>query len=429
MADDLGWGDLAVYGSELLSTPRLDRMAAEGVRFTQVYAGASVCGPSRCVLMTGHHGGRCRLRDNLARRPGLSRDERLVPLRAEDQTVATLLRARGYATGGVGKWGLGDVGSSGAPSRQGFDGFYGYLDQLCAHQHYPTELVRDEVVELIPENANGAEGAYASDLFIDEMLSFIDRHQEEPFFLYGALTLPHLEWEVPELGRWADSELPVRVRTYAAMVERLDALVGRLLDHLEARGLSERTIVFFTSDNGSFGPFTRWLGSNGDLRGRKSQVYEGGIRVPMLVRWPGTIAAGGVSDAVWSHADFLPTASALAGGQLPAAIDGVSVLPTLLGREQSFDRSLYWEVHRPFAQAVRRGRWKGIRFGTRELLVLYDLEADRGETTDLASEHPELVHELELLLDTERVETPDWPAPKRIRNWRRVGRRVASKAG
>jgi len=420
MADDLGWGDLGVYGSELGATPRLDRMAAEGTRFTQVYAGGSVCGPSRCVLMTGLHGGHCVLRDNLSRLPLRGRARRLVALRPQDVTVAALLKAEGYATAGVGKWGLGDLGTTGAPALQGFDTFFGYLDQLCAHDHYPESLIRDGERIEIPENAAGATAVYAPDLFAEEMLKVVETHRDEPFFLYAALTLPHLKWEVPALGRWEHKEgLQPVDKVYAAMLERLDDSVGRLLDRLGELGLDKRTIVFFTSDNGSYGSLARRLQSNRGLRGQKSQIWEGGIRVPMVVRWPGRVPAGRVSDAVWSHVDFLPTALELAGGAVPAGLDGESVLRTLRGRRQEFLRPLYWEIHRPFAQAVRQGRYKGVRFGTREPVALYDLEADPGETTDVALEHPGAVREIESILDRSRTETPHWPAAEKAKVYRR----------
>jgi uncharacterized sulfatase len=427
LADDLGYGDLGCYGQERIRTPRLDRMAAEGMRFTQVYAGSTVCAPSRCALMTGRHMGHARVRGNAG---GLRQ-----ALRGEDVTVAHLLREAGYATGLVGKWGLGDVGAGdpGLPRRQGFEGFFGYLNQRHAHNYYPSFLWRNEervrLRNTVPnEDAEGAGVSdnrveYSADLITDEALAFIRRHRERPFFLYFAPTIPHANneagaagMEVPDLGWYRDRDWPAAQKAHAAMVSRLDRDVGRLLDLLQELGLDQRTIVFFSSDNGphregGFNPaFSR---SSGPLRGLKRDLYEGGIRVPMLVRGPGRVPAGRVSDQVWAFWDFLPTALDLAGARarVPADTDGLSMRPALEGRRQRRQHeALYWEFHEGgFKQAIRAGDWKGVRLGPGRPLEVYDLRRDPGETVNLAGQRPEVVKRLAGLLARARRESPDWP--------------------
>lgn len=417
LADDLGWGDLACYGNRRIRTPRLDDLAAEGMRFTHFYAGSAICAPSRCSLMTGRDSGHCTVRDNLAQGRD-EREQRLVPLAPSDVTVATLLRQAGYATALVGKWGLGDVGSSGAPERQGFDSYIGFLDQREAWDHFPDRLVRDGRTFDVEGNEGLESTVYAPDLFVDEAIAFVRRHRDRPFFLYLAPTLPHPPLRVPSLEPYSETDWPAAYQNYAAMVTRLDAGVGRLLDALGELGLERRTVVFFSSDNGANGFLRDFFASTGGLRGAKSDLYEGGIRVPMLARWPGRVPSGAVSDFAWTHADFLPTALALASSEAPAglALEGRSVAPTLLGREQPPAPFLYWEFHQPFQQALRMGPWKGIRFGTAEPLELYDLAADAAEERDLSAREPEVVAEIEALLATARSESPHWVP--RERRWR-----------
>ncbi|MGH9464280.1 MAG: arylsulfatase [Thermoanaerobaculia bacterium] len=420
LADDLGWGDLACYGNRRIRTPRLDDLAAEGMRFTHFYAGSAICAPSRCALMTGRDSGHCTVRDNLAQGAG-AREQRLVPLAPTDVTVATLLRQAGYATALVGKWGLGDVGSSGAPDRQGFDASVGFLDQREAWDHFPDQLVRDGQRVGVEGNEGLRSTVYAPDLFVDEAIAFARRHRDRPFFLYLAQTLPHPPLRVPSLEPYTETDWPGAYQTYAAMVTRLDAGVGRLLDALAELGLDRRTVVFFSSDNGANGFLRDFFGSTGGLRGAKSDLYEGGIRVPMLVRWTGRVPPGGISDFAWTHADFLPTALELARLEVPAglALDGRSVAPTLLGRGQPPAPFLYWEFHQPFQQAARWGNWKALRYGTEEPLELYDLANDAAESRDLATDHPEVARQIEALLAQARTETPYWSA--RSHRWRPRG--------
>jgi arylsulfatase A-like enzyme len=417
LADDLGYGELGCYGQRLIQTPRIDRMAAEGIRFTDCYAGCTVCAPSRCTLMTGLHTGHCRIRGNAQ-----------VPLAAEDVTVAKLLRQAGYATGIIGKWGLGQPGSSGVPNRQGFDYWFGYLDQVHAHNYYPDYLWRNEEKVLLPNVVEKGVAkkrvTYSPDLFASEALEFVERHREKPFFLYLALTVPHANdeagkngMEVPDDKPYSDRDWPQVEKNKAAMITRMDADVGRLLDKLKALGLDERTIVFFTSDNGPHregGVDPAFFHASGPLRGIKRDLYEGGIREPMIVRWPGRIAAGQVSDFVWAFWDFLPTTAELAVASAPSSIDGVSVVPALLGASgktaSPAHEFLYWEFHEGgFKQAVRMGRWKSVRTKLNRPLELYDLRNDLGETTNMAAKHPEVVAQIEAYLKRARTDSPNWP--------------------
>ena len=416
MLDDAGWGDFGVYGSEHVETPAMDRLAAEGTRFTDHYAGSAVCAPSRCVLMTGRDTGHCRRRDNVAkanlddfvdRRP-------LVFLEPEDVTVAEALQAEGYVTAGIGKWGLGNPGFEGEPTRQGFDHWFGYLDQVHAHDHYTDWLWRDGERVPLPGNEGDGEATYVHDLFEEATLDFVRENQDQSFFLYLAYTLPHGAYVIPHddpaYTPYADRPWSQKVRNYAAMITRADRTVDRLLNLLDELELAENTVVFYTSDNGPNQDFVEPLGSNGPFRGTKRDLYEGGIRAPMVVRWPGHVEAGRTSGFVWDMRDFFPTAAALAGAEGPSNLDGLSVLPVLGGQAPPEREHLYWEYHSPFQQAVRQGRWKGIRFGTEEPVALYDLEVDPGEENDVAEQHPDVMAELARIMDTSRTPSRYWPA-------------------
>lgn len=417
MADDLGYGDLGSYGQKQIRTPNLDRMAAEGIRFTQYYAGSTVCAPSRSVLMTGLHTGHTYIRGN-------SKDN----FRPEELTVAEVLKSAGYRTGLVGKWGLGHEGSMGVPTRQGFDYFFGYLDQTHAHNYYPTFLLRNEtrvkLRNVVPNEGSVGQGKasekvdYSHDLMTDEALAFIDREAKGPFFLYLAYTIPHAnnearDLEVPDLGEYASRDWPAPQKAFAAMVSRLDRDVGRVLDRLRERGIERETIVFFTSDNGPHkegGHIPEYFDSNGAMRGIKRDLYEGGIRVPMIVRWPGRIKPGTVSRHVWGHWDFLPTAAEIAGAKAPRGIDGRSMLGALLGRRAPEHKFLYWEFHEGgFKQAVRMGDWKAVRLAPGAALELYDLKSDVSEQRNVASEHPDVIRRIEEYLRTARTESELWP--------------------
>jgi arylsulfatase A-like enzyme len=418
LADDLGYGDLGCYGQKEIQTPLLDRLAAEGMRFTQCYAGSTVCAPSRCALMTGRHTGHATIRGNA-----------LVPLRPEDVTVAEVLKAAGYTTGLIGKWGLGEPGTTGIPNRKGFDYFYGYLNQVHAHNYYPDYLWKNqEKLELAGNEVKAGvatkRAQYSHDLFTREALAFLEQHQKEPFFLYLAYTIPHANnergkaegngMEVPSDEPYSNKRWPQVEKNYAAMITRLDADIGRLVRKLQELKIDEQTIVFFSSDNGPHkegGADPAFFHSSGPLRGYKRNLYEGGIRVPMLVRWPGRIRAGAVSDQVWAFWDFLPTAAELAGAKPPVGIDGLSVVPTLLGKgEQKQHAYFYWEFHeRGFQQAVRLRDWKAVLPKLGGALELYDLTKDIGEQFNVAGQHADVVASIEELLKTARTDSAQFP--------------------
>lgn len=424
-ADDLGYGDLSCYGQQKFKTPNIDRLAAEGVRFTQYYAGSTVCAPSRSALMTGQHTGHTRIRGN-ARHP-------LLP---EDVTVAEVLKSAsggGYKTALIGKWGLGEAGTTGVPNKQGFDYFFGYLNQRHAHNYYPTFLWRNEeqvkLRNVAPNEDKEGAGVstnkldYSHDLVAEESLKFVERNSGGPFFLYLAFTIPHANnearnkgLEVPDLGEFAGKDWPDPEKAKAAMITRMDRDIGRLMALLKKLGIDGNTVVFFTSDNGPHregGADPDFFDSNGPLKGIKRDMYEGGIRAPMIARWPKRIKPGTTSNQVWAHWDFMPTAAEIAGAKAPANIDGISMLPTLLGKKQRSHDFLYWEFHeRGFDQAVRMGDWKAVRKGFGSPLELYDLKNDLGEQNNVATKHPEVVKKIEDYLKTPRTESELWPVKK-----------------
>ena len=395
LADDLGYGDLGCYGQTQIKSPELDRMAAEGIRYTDCYAGSSVCTPSRYSLLTGHHLGHGYIRANNPQ----------VPLRPEDSTVAEVLKEAGYTTAVIGKWGLGDSDSTGSPNRQGFDYSFGFIGTRDAHSHYPTHLFRNEARVEIPP------GTYSDDLFLAEALDFIGRSGDKPFFLYLPLTLPHGPYEVPSDQPYRGESWPQEAKNYAAMITRLDSDVGRILGRLKELGIDENTVVFVSSDNGA--PQSGFFNSNGPLSGVKRGLYEGGVRVPMIVRWPGTIVPGQVSPQAWAFWDLLPTISEIAGAKLPATIDGISVLPGMLGKPQPQHLPLYWEFHekndKGVLQAVRMGSWKGIRHLKSGYFELYDLSSDAGEENNVASLHHKTVNEITEIMKAAHTESTLWP--------------------
>jgi arylsulfatase A-like enzyme len=429
LADDLGYGDLGCYGQTKIKTPNLDKLAAEGMRFTSFYAGSTICAPSRCALMTGLHTGHALIRGNAN-----------LALGPQDLTVAEVLKREGYRTGLVGKWGLGNQNTTGVPQKKGFDQFLGYLDQVHAHDYYTSYLWRydppsdvkpgyDGRVEF-PENQGGKQGTYMDDLFNTAALNFVRINKPEPFnnfrpfFLCLAYTIPHANneegqrtgngMEVPSDAPYSDQPWPPAERNKAAMITRLDACVGQLLDKLKELNMEDNTIILFSSDNGPHkegGANPSFFQSAGPLRGIKRDLYEGGIRVPLIVRWPGKIKPGTVNDQPWAFWDFLPTAAEVAGAKLPEKLDGISLLPALLGKPQTNRHDFfYWEFHEGgFQQAARMGEWKAVRPRVGAPLELYNLGADPGEKQNVAAQNAEVVARIEEYLKTARTESEHWP--------------------
>jgi arylsulfatase A-like enzyme len=421
MLDDAGYGDFSAFGSPHVKTPTFDRICSEGMKFTDHYSGSAVCAPTRCVLMTGLHTGHCRRRDNTAK--GLVKElsekngRPLVFLEDEDATVAESLREAGYYTAGVGKWGLGNPGSTGVPENQGFDYWYGYLDQVHAHDHFPDEIWDGGKMLPVPGNQGGKKDTYIPYEQEAKALQVIREHKDEPFFLYLAVTPPHGAYVIPTndpaFATYEGIPGGTQVQHYAAMVTRTDQTIGKVMELLKELGIDDDTIVFYTSDNGPNPPFAKAIESSGGLRGVKRMLYEGGIRAAMGVRWPGHVPAGKESDFVWDMRDVFPTLCELAGVAPPSHLDGMSVVPTLMGNKQQSRQMHYWEIHSPFQQAVRFGDWKGIRFGTEEPLELYDLNADPGEKQNVAQSNPETVRRIEGFLASARTESPYFPAKKK----------------
>ncbi len=406
--DDLGSADFGCYGQRYIKTPNADRVATQGARFTNFYAGGAVCAPSRCALMTGYHTGHTAVRANAG----------TIPISADDFTVAQLLKKAGYATGGFGKWGLGDAGSPGTPTGHGFDKFFGYLHQVHAHSYFPDFLWDNDTKFPLTGNRDGAGKQYSADIIAERSFQFLRENKDKPFFLYACYTLPHAKFEIPSVAPYQDESWPKGHKTYAAMVTRADAYIGRLLAMLKEYNLEQDTVVFITSDNGAHsgeGKGYEFFKSNGNLRGEKSELYEGGIRAPMIVRWPGKVKPGSTNDFAWAFWDFMPTAAEIAGVKAPSGIDGISVLPAITGKPQRGHEFMYWEFlaydqkGRRFRddrmwQAVRMGDWKAVRPKGGAKLELYNLKSDPGEQKDVAAENPLAVKRIEAYLATARTQ-------------------------
>jgi len=434
IADDLGIGDLGCYGQEIIQTPNIDRLALSGIRFTQHYAGNTVCAPSRCALMTGYHMGHAEVRGNRQAEPSGQ-----WPIAQKTVTVASLLKSAGYQTAMIGKWGLGIENSTGDPLKHGFDNYYGYLDQVLAHNYYPEYLLRNGKREYLNNEVEYQDtslwhkglGSYATrkvqyshDLFLDEALRYLDENHEKPFFLYLPFTVPHdngeapvgERMEVPALGQYAEKDWTGDTKRYAAKITRMDRGVGMIMEKLEALGIEGNTIVFFTSDNGPMPgeEFTEFFNSNGIFKGGKRDMYEGGIRVPLIAAWKGTIKPGRVSEHMSAFWDFLPTACDLAGIAVPAGNDGISYLPELVGQDQASHEYLYWEFSELGGkQAIRRGKWKLVKNDCFSedgpVQELFDLDLDPEEMKDLSKEYPELVMELSEQMKNVRTESELFP--------------------
>ncbi len=459
LADDLGYGDLGCYGQTKIHTPNIDRMAAEGMRFTQHYSGNAVCAPSRCVLMTGRHPGHAYVRNNREYKP-----EGQEPLPAETVTLPRLLKSGGYVTGGFGKWGLGGPGSSGDPLKQGIDRWFGYNCQGVAHNYFPTYLWDDERKLTLSNSAFPSHdtfkpeenpddpksyarfqgGQYSADLIAEEARKFIREHKDQPFFCYFPTTVPHLALQVPEdslkeyVGQWDDPPykggngyLPhfAPRAAYAAMITRMDREVGRIMELVRELGLDENTIFVFSSDNGPLngehqglaGTDGAFFNSNGGLRNGKGTLYEGGIRLPGIVRWKGTIKPGTESDRVTGFEDWMPTLLELAGmkEKTPANTDGISFAPTLRGEQQPERPFLYREFPAYGGQqCIRVGNWKVIRrnlLPTKKTIAqvptleLFDLATDSREEHDVAAAHPDIVARLTQLMKEQHTPSKEFP--------------------
>jgi len=424
-ADDLGYGDLSAFGQSRFRTPNLDRLAREGIRFTQYYAGSTVCAPSRTALMTGLHTGHSWIRGNGE-----------FPLRDEDVTIAMTLRDAGYRTAVIGKWGLGRPGTAGQPDKKGFEYSFGFLDHRHAHRQFTDHLYRN-----VAPVATDPDRDYANDLFTKESIAFVEAQDARPFFLYLNYTVPHAELRVPDdslqpfkgmfpekpfVNDRADGRAtgpdnqslgyrsqPTPHAAFAAMITRMDRDIGRIVDRLAARQLDRQTLVLFTSDNGPHqegGGEPAFFRSSGGLRGIKRDLYEGGIRVPMIARWTGTIPRGRVSDHRWAHWDVYPTVAEAAGLPASGNLDGMSMLRALRGQRQPTHDFFYWEFHeRGFQQAVRMGSWKAVRLAKDKPLELYNLATDPFEQHDVAAASPDVVATIEKYLATARTDNPNFP--------------------
>jgi len=430
MADDLGWKELGCYGQEKIKTPNIDRLAAEGMMFTQAYSGSAVCAPARCCLMTGMHGGHAYIRNNgEIKNSTPDRYGGQTPIPQSAASIAKTFKKNGYATGCFGKWGLGGQGSTGDPLTQGFDRFFGYNCQRNAHNLYPKYLEDDDGVRVLKGNERKRSGKeYAPQLIADEMIGFVKQSKDRPFFLYYPTVIPHLALQVPEKelaqykGKW--EETPYKGRgyqkhdtpkaCYAAMISFMDRQVGRLMGLLKELGLDENTIVVFTSDNGTTHLKNQvdyeFFNSVGPLRGLKGQLYEGGIRVPLIARWPGRIKPGTSSDLPVGHYDLAVTLAEMAGVSYDYSTDGISIRPTLAGKDSKQEKHefLFWDFAGYGGQiAVRMGKWKGIKKGVAKnknaALELYNLDDDIGEKNDLAGKYPEIVKRIENIMLRERT--------------------------
>lgn len=436
LADDLGYGDLSCYGQQKFTTPNIDRLTQQGMLFKQHYTGCTVSAPSRSSLMTGLHTGNTPIRGNKGWEP-----EGQWPLPANSITLAEMLKSKGYSTGAYGKWGLGYIDTEGDPNSQGFDEFFGYNCQSLAHNYYPGHLWHNHEKILIHENDSGKTGAYSADLIHEKALDFIEQNKNKPFFLFYPTTIPHAEMfakeeymarfrgkfdpeksfrgtdEGPDFRLGPYGSQPEAHAAFAAMVTQLDDYVGEIISKLEELGLENNTIVVFASDNGPHleaGADPEYFNSNGPLRGFKRDLYEGGIRTPMIVKWPGKVKPGSVSGHVSAFWDVMPTLAEITGLEVQGATDGISFLPELLGKKQKKHDYLYWEFHEQGGKtAVRMGDWKAVKLNINKvpesITELYDLSSDEGETTDLSASHPEIVKKMEELMKEAHVASEVFP--------------------
>ena len=417
LSDDIAQGDLGVYGQKLIQTPNLDRLCSEGTRYLSAYTGTSVCAPTRTSFFTGLHMGNCPTRANREIQPEGQR-----PLPENTVTIGKILKAAGYRTATMGKWGMGMFDTSGSPFRNGIDHFFGYNCQRHAHSYFPTYLYNNDHRVAIPENAGGKKRVYAQELIQQDVLKWVDKNAGDPFFLFYAITLPHGRFEIDDQGLYKDKPWTEQEKNYAAMVTRVDSDLGALVKLLEEKGIAENTLIIFSGDNGSsFNPNTP-LGKrfnqtmNGKLRGYKRGMYEGALRQAAFAWWPGTVPAGRVTDEPWAFWDLLPTFAELGRAEVPEGFkaDGHSLVEFLKGGSAPRRDYFYWELHERSngpIQAIRWGDWKGVRSVASGPVEIYDLSKDLGEATDLAAKHPELVAKAVELMNGARTPHPDWPDP------------------
>ena len=434
LADDLGYGDLSSYGQQKFNTPNIDKLASQGMLFTQYYSGSTVCAPSRSAFLTGMHTGHTFIRGNKEIQP-----EGQFPIPDNTNTLAELLKEAGYVTGAFGKWGLGFPGSEGDPVNQGFDIFYGYNCQRLGHKYYPDHLWSNRDSIVIPENKNFANKVYAPTLIHEKTLQFIEQNKDKPFFAYVASIIPHAELAAPEeiMKKYRNKFLPEKAydgnftndeyrnggyepqkeshAAFAAMVDLLDKQVGEIMNKVNELGIADNTIIVFTSDNGPHtegGADPDYFNSNGPLKGFKRDLYEGGIRVPMIVKWPGKIKEGSKSELISAAWDIFPTVSEMLGLKTPKGLDGISILPELLGNKENQKQHeyLYWEFHEKGGrQAVRMGDWKAVKYNVFKKpnapIELYNLSNDIGEKKNVAAQNPQIVKKMEGLLKSARTQS------------------------
>ena len=439
-ADDLGYGALGCYGQKLIQTPYLDKLAAAGLRFTNFYSSNAVCVPSRVSLLMGMHPGHAPIRDNaLPHLPNFSGYMKEYPADLwppKLPTIGQVMKKAGYKTAQFGKLEAGIPMAKGKMTEHGWDYWFGFKETDEAQQYYPLELWKNDEKITFEENKNedvrrqgivGNKGVYSEDLFVGEILNYIKANKDGPFFVYFPTQIPHGraprdgdEMQVPDIGPYADREWTHLEKLYAAALTRLDTDIGRIVQALKDNGIEKNTVLFFTSDNGdenSYYKYTDRFHAMGPLKAKKRFLYEGGIRVPMIAQWPGTIKPG-VSDLPAAGWDFMATFADLARGQVPPHTDGISLVPTLIGQDsrQAQREYLYWEYHYGKQQAVRMGRYKGVRIGgTKEPIEIYDLLTDIGEKTNIASSHPELVKRIDAIMESARKDsefTRFWPLPE-----------------
>lgn len=444
LADDLGYGELGCYGQKWIKTPNIDQIAAEGIKFTQHYCGNAVCAPSRCCLLTGKHSGHAYIRNNgnpkwreLDESKSIFKGQNPIP--DSEVTIAEVLKQKGYATAAIGKWGLGYEGSSGDPNQQGFDLFYGFLGQKHAHNHYPRFLWNNGIKEFFPGNNRTLTGStYSQDRFGEMALQFIKDNKDRPFFLYCPFAIPHLSIQVPDSsleeykGKIPEEDYkhrgylkhPHPRAGYAAMITHMDRDIGSIMKLVKELGLDDNTVIMFSSDNGPTyerlgGSDSPFFESAGPFRGFKGSLYEGGIHIPMVARWPGKIQPGSVTDHISAFWDVMPTIAELTGTQHPQGLDGISFLPTLLGKPEKQDQHefLYWEFPAYGGQqAVRMGEWKAVR---QEMLnrknkgplkiELYNLSKDVSESNNVADEFPEIVENARQIMKEARTRSYLFP--------------------